>query len=83
MKTFRGVGIRMEYVFIRKEKAMIKIANNLSIANPLLHVVLRKIFSNESQDSINLNVKRGNILFPTAMLSTNVKTSTAMPICNI
>lgn len=49
--------MRIEYVFIRKEKALTKIANNLSTTNPPLHVVLRKIFSNVSQDSINLKYK--------------------------
>lgn len=49
--------MRIEYVFIRKENASTKIADNISTTNPPLHVVLRKVFDSVSQESINLKYK--------------------------
>lgn len=49
--------MRIEYVFIRKENTLTKIAESISTTNPLLHVVLRKIFDSVSQESINLKYK--------------------------
>lgn len=49
--------MRIDYVLIRKVKALTKIADNLSTANSLLYVVLRKILSYVSQDFINLKYK--------------------------
>lgn len=49
--------MRIEYVFIRKENALTKITDKIATTNPPLHFVLRKIFSNVSDDTITLKYK--------------------------
>lgn len=49
--------MRIECVFIRKENALTKITDGISTTNPPLHLVLRKIFDNVSDDTIILKYK--------------------------
>lgn len=49
--------MKIEYIFIRKENVSTKIEDNLFTTTPPLHVVLGKIFTNVSQDTINLKYK--------------------------
>lgn len=50
--------MRIEYVFIRKENATTKITDKISTTNPPLHLVLRKIFTNVSDDTITIKYKK-------------------------
>lgn len=49
--------MRIEYVFMRKENAVTKITDKISTTNPPLHLVLRKIFTNVSDNTIMLKYK--------------------------
>lgn len=50
--------MRIEYVFIRKENALTKLTDKISTTNPPLHLVLRKIFTNVSDDTVTLKYKK-------------------------